>query len=155
MNQYHIIKLAANSQLMVTKKWWVNSFICMDIYPKFRLPFNEWIKKLEDNRVLEPGRQFLKEKGLYDAMPAFCRCMLVEIFHSCASAVDNLYGNKPEWSHEPVWSKSNVRNLIIFFRLKDFIKARACYLAVKRYPLVLCKIEEEHAAKMAEHLKSV
>ena len=92
MNQYHIIKLVANTQLKVTKKEWVNSFICVNMHPKFWLPF----KKLEDNRVLELGKNFLKEKGLYDAMPAFCRCMLVEIFHSCASAVDNLYGNKPE-----------------------------------------------------------
>ena len=33
-------------------------------------------------------------------------------------------------------------------------KSRACYLAVKRDPLVLCITNEEFAANMYEHLKS-
>ena len=75
--------------------------------PKFKLPFNEWIKKLEDNGFLESGKQFLKEKVVYYAMPALCRGMPMEICHDSVAAIYNLYKNKPEVSHDPVWSKSN------------------------------------------------
>ena len=79
----------------------------------------------------------------------------MESRHSFVAAVDNLYANKPEVSHEPVWSKINVWALINFRRLEDLRKSRSCCLVVKRYLWVLCKTEEEHAANIAEHLKSV
>ena len=154
MNQYHLIKLVPNAQLKVTKKDWFNSFIRVNMHLKFRLPFNEWIMKLEDNGVLESGKKFLKEKGRYDSMPAFWRFMPMESFHYFVAAVDNLYANKTEGSHDPVWSKSNVPTLIIFFRLEDLSKGRSCCLTVKRDPLLLCTTEEEHVSNMAECLKS-
>ena len=49
MNQYHLIKLVANTHLKVMKKEWFNSFSSVNMHTKFLLPFNEWIKKLEDN----------------------------------------------------------------------------------------------------------
>ena len=75
-------------------------------------------------------------------MPALWRRMSVESRYAFIAAVDNLYANKPEGSHEPVWSKSNVRTLIIFSRLEDLSKSRACYLAVNMDPLVLYTTEE-------------
>ena len=84
----------------------------------------------------------------------FWICMSVKSHHYFVAAVDNLYANKTEGSHEPVWSKSNVRNLIIFFRLEDLSKGRSCYLAFKRDLLILCTTEEEHVSNMAECLKS-
>ena len=73
-------------------------------------------------------------------MPAFWRRISVDICHVFSAAVDNLYANKHEESHDSVWSKSNVWALICFFRLESFIKARAYYLAVKRDQLVLYTI---------------
>ena len=84
------------------------------------------------------GGQFLKKKGLYDAMPAFWRRMPVKSCHDFFDAVDNRYANKPKGSHDPVWPKSNFWTLINSVCLEDLSKSRACYLAVKRYPLVLC-----------------
>ena len=60
MNQYHLIKLVVNAQLKVTKKEWINSFIRVNMHPQFWLTFGECIKKLEDNGVLESGKQFFK-----------------------------------------------------------------------------------------------
>ena len=77
----------------------------------------------------------------------------MEGFHGFVAAIDNLYANKPEVYHEPVCPKRNVRTIIIFLRLEDLSKARACYLTVKRYPLVLCTTEKGYASKMAEHFK--
>ena len=75
INQYHLIKLVANAQMKLKKKEWVKSFIHVNIHPKFWLPFNEQTRKIENNGVLELGKQFLKEKGLYYTMPAFWRHM--------------------------------------------------------------------------------
>ena len=58
MNQYHIIKLVANTQLRVTKKELVNSFIRVNMHSKFWLAFDKWIKKLKYNVFLELGKQF-------------------------------------------------------------------------------------------------
>ena len=81
--------------------------------------------------------------------------MWVESFNDFVADIENLYANKLKGNHEPVWYKIIVQNLIRFFCQEDLIKARACYLAVKRDPLILFTTEEEHATRMDEHLKPV
>ena len=48
-------------------------------------------------------------------MPAFWILMPEKNFHAFVATVENLYANKPEVSHDPVWYKSNVRTLIKFY----------------------------------------
>ena len=72
IDQWYLIAVAIRSQLKVDKQKWIDSFIKVNMHPKHRLPFDDWIKKLDQRGVLVTGEQFFeKRKSLYDAMRKF------------------------------------------------------------------------------------
>lgn len=147
MTQWHLIKIACNSQLKVSKATWINSFVKVNLHPKHRLSFGDWIAKLDEKGILESGKKFLKDDGrLFDAMPAFWRCMSIESRQEFFQVVNRLYKEEPI----AVWTAENVVNFLVkYLSLSDMDKARACYLACKQDPLVICTTEKEHAAHLA------
>jgi len=58
MSQWHLIKIAADAQAKVSSNVWINSFVRVNLHPKYRLSFEDWVKKLESKGVLASGRMF-------------------------------------------------------------------------------------------------
>ena len=148
MSQWHLIKIAANAQMKIKTSVWKNSFIRVNMHPKFRMEFNAWIHKLEEKGIMESGKLFYNnfDCGMYDAMPAFWRRMPVQSREDFVAAVDTMYRTTQEG--QSVWSPVNIRMLTKFVPLDDIAKARACYLAAKRDDKAITTTEEEYKEKL-------
>ena len=148
MSQWHLIKIAANAQMKIKTSVWKNSFIRVNMHPKFQMEFNAWIHKLEEKGIMESGKLFYNnfDCGMYDAMPAFWRRMPVQSREDFVAAVDTMYRTTQEG--QSVWSPVNIRMLTKFVPLDDIAKARACYLAAKRDDKAITTTEEEYKEKL-------
>ena len=148
MSQWHLIKIAANAQMKIKTLVWMNSFIRVNMHPKYRMEFNAWIEKLEKKGIMESGKLFYNNFncGMYDAMPAFWRRMPVQSREDFVAAVDTIYRTTEEG--QSVWSSVNIRTLTKFVPLDDIAKARACYLAAKRDDKAITTTEEEYMSKL-------
>ena len=175
MSQWHLIKIAADAQAKVSSNVWINSFVRVNLHPKYRLSFEDWVKKLESKGVLASGRMFYDDNtfGLYDAMPAFWRRMPPEIRENFVMAVDRMYDkakkgrddNEEQDEEEEgttttagaVWCTENIRKLTRYVPLEDIHKARSCYLAAKRDDKVITTTDEEYTKLLSQahkkHLK--
>ena len=152
MTQWHLIKIAADAQSKIKKTTWINSFIKVNLHPKYRLSFDDWIKKLQLNGVLSSGTQFWKDgTSYYDAMPAFWRRMGVEQREEMVYDIDTMYRLTEEGKQ--VWSHANVKQLIKFCSLDDIPKARACYLAAKRDDRIITTTEADHRETLKRTLQ--
>jgi hypothetical protein len=88
LDQWVLIQLAAHAQAKVDRDCWVQSHNSVNTNPKTRVPFNEWIKRLDKKGVLLSGEHFFKTRtSLYDAMPACWTKLSVEARHSVTTII--------------------------------------------------------------------
>jgi len=149
LSQWHLIKIAADAQVKIKKNTWINSFIKVNLHPKFRMPFVDWIKKLEADGVMASGKQFYgDETYLYDAMPAFWKRMKPDQREDLIQHIDTMLRKHHEANESP-WNKDNIQGLVKFLPLEDIAKARACYYAAKKDDRVITTTKAMHD----EHLR--
>ena len=141
MDQWILISIAINAQNLVEKETWIASFKRVNMHPKYRVPFDEWIKILDTRGFLSAERYFTKRTSLYDAMPACWKRLSVEHRHGVLSTIRNIYATTSE--NEKVWTKVNVVRLAKYVKMDDVFKLRACYFAAKRDASVIIRESEE------------
>jgi len=151
MTQWHLIKIAANAQMKVSRETWVKSFIKVNCHPKFRISFADWLDRLRDKGILQSGDSFYDDNifGLFDAMPAFWKRMPVVARQGLVDAIDNMK-EEAEDNETTVWSATNIRVLTKFVPLEDMHKTRACYLAAKEDAKVIVTTEEQYMKRMQQ-----
>ena len=59
-SQWHLIAIAIEAQNKVPKEVWVQSFIRVNMHPKFRVSFKDWLDQLKERGVLSSAK-FFKE----------------------------------------------------------------------------------------------
>jgi hypothetical protein len=88
LDHWVLIQLAAHAQAKVDRDCWVQSHNSVNTNPKTRVPFNEWIKRLDRKGVLLSGEQFFKTmSSLYVAIPACWTNLSVEAWQSVISII--------------------------------------------------------------------
>jgi len=55
IDQWFCVAVAIRSQMKVPKQRWIESFIKVNMDPKHQVTFNEWIKKLDECKLLVSG----------------------------------------------------------------------------------------------------
>jgi hypothetical protein len=69
IDQYYLIAVAIDAQKRVSKQSWIESFVKVNMHPKHRVSFDEWIETLDRRGLLVSGEKFFdKRTSLYDAM---------------------------------------------------------------------------------------
>jgi hypothetical protein len=150
LDQWVLIQLAAHAQAQVDRKCWVQSHNNVNTNPKTRIPFNEWIKKLDKKGVLLSGEQFFKTRtSLYDAMPACWTKLSVENRHSVITIIKRIYDRAEGLQQPLLWKTADVMELSKYCALDDIIKLRACYLTSKIDPSVIVGGDSSAAAPVA------
>jgi hypothetical protein len=72
IDQYYLIAIAIDAQKKVPKRSWVESFVKVNMHPKHRVPFYEWIKILDNRGLLVSGEKFFEKRTtLYDVMRTY------------------------------------------------------------------------------------
>ena len=139
MDQWYLISLAIEAQLRVPPECWIRSHIKVNTHPKHRVSFEEWMKKLDKRGLLLSGESFFQtRRSLYDAMPACWIRLSVEERHDTIRLMDGIYA-QAKADNQPVdWSKETVVALTKYVKLEEVVKLRACYLASKKDPAVIC-----------------
>jgi hypothetical protein len=137
MDQWVLIKLAANAQSKVSRDTWIGSHNNVNTNPKTRLPFADWLKKLDSKGILLSGEHFFQRKNLYDAMPAVWKKLSVEDRHSVIGIIKRVYEAAEEKNEPLLWKTSDVKELAKYVALDDIYKLRACYLTSKIDPGVI------------------
>jgi len=138
LDQWVLIQLAANAQAKVERQCWIQSHNNVNTNPKTRIPFADWIKKLDKKGVLLSGEQFfVKRTSLYDAMPACWQRLSVEDRHSVITCIKKIYDRADELQQPLLWTAGDVKDLFKYCALDDIVKLRACYLTAKIDPSVI------------------
>ena len=152
MTQWHLIKIAANAQMKVSRETWIKSFNKVNCHPTFRISFADWLDRLRDKGILQSGDTFYDDNifGLFDAMPAFWKRMPVVARQGLVDAIVDGMKEAAEDNETTVWSASNIRLLTKFVPLDDMHKARACYLAAKEDAKVIDTTEEQYMKRMQQ-----
>jgi hypothetical protein len=141
MNQWYLITCAIYAQNRIKKESWIDSFKKVNMHPQTRVPFNDWIKKLDDRGFLSADKFFEKRTSLYDAMPACWKRLTVEQRNKVMGTIREVY--KSTHVNKRVWTKQNVFNLVKFVKLDDVFKLRGCFLTANIDPSVIIRVEEE------------
>jgi hypothetical protein len=148
IDQWVLIQLAAHAQAKVDRDCWVQSHNSVNTNPKTRVPFNEWIKRLDKKGVLLSGEQFFKTRtSLYDAMPACWTKLSVEAMHSVITIIKKIYDRAEELQEPLLWKTADVMELTKYCALDDVIKLRA-YLTSKIDPSVIVGGDTSTAASV-------
>ena len=116
----------------VRPETWEKSFKRVNLHPHHRVPFNDWLKRIDE--AIQGGERFFCEgqNSLYEAMPALWKNMDVECRHRLVRVIDGFYRNT---AGDP-WNENNVKQLLQFAPLLELSKLRTCYLAAKKDPSV-------------------
>jgi len=134
MDQWHVIRCAMAAQAQVTAVSWINSFKRVNMHPKHRVSFNDWMKKLADRGILsEGGNKFYEERGsMLDAMPACWMRLSVEQRREVIDIIDRLFAQAKADGTPVIWTKEVIVELMKYVHKDDTLKLRACYLAWKK-----------------------
>ena len=136
VNQWDLILICIHAFRKVGPEAWITSFKRVNLHPDHRLPFDEWIKKIESQ--IKTGEQFfVKRNGLFDAMPACWKNLSVEDRHTICSKIDRFYKEaKDEGGGASPWKTANIYELLPYVALDDIPKIRSSYLTTKTDPSV-------------------
>jgi hypothetical protein len=132
INQKVMIGLVIRSLSQVPSKTWVESFVGVNLHPDRRIPFEEWLKKIDSK--IQIGERFFKvrNRSLFDAMPALWKQMTEIMRQMVVDTIKGFYQDPGD-----SWSRENTMKLIQFVPLGEIGKLRPCYFAAKRYPRVI------------------
>ena len=92
------------------------------------MPFHLWLKKIDGK--LGHREFFANQTSLFDAMPAVWKNLSVEDRHAVVRLIDGFYTSS-KFDNVPIWTKSNVLELVKYAPLGDIGKLRSLYLATK------------------------
>ena len=152
MDQWYLIVIAIHAQNRIKKESWIDSFKKVNMHPHTRVPFNEWIKKLDERGFLSAEKFFEKRTTLYDAMPACWKRLTIELRQSVMVTIREIYRSAP--ADEKVWTKQNVLRLAKFVKLDDVFKLRGCFLTANIDPSVIVRVEEESTSTTEEQTRN-
>ena len=95
LDQFSLISICILELKHSTPSAWINSFICVNLHPDYRLPFWDWIKKIESQIVA--GESFFKcHTSLYDILPEFWKQMTPIDRANVVTIIDGFYAsNEP------------------------------------------------------------
>jgi hypothetical protein len=141
LNQYTIVAICLSVFKKIKKEVWIESFKKVNLHPKFRMNFNDWLKKI-DSQIMTGEKFFKGRTSLYDAMPTLWRNMSV---HERLELIEMIDGFKEkETSTEGIWEKKeNILDLLKYAPLDQIPRLRACYLTAKQDPAVIHQVIEE------------
>ena len=144
LDQWTLIALAIDAQLKITKDDWIKSHKRVNAQPSTRVPFDLFIKQLDERGVLIPGEKFFdKRKSLADAMPACWTRLSAEQRHSVLSIAKNTCARAVAEEAPASWLKEDILKLARCAKLEDVYKFRACCLAAQKDPSVIVGAEED------------
>lgn len=91
LNQQYLIGILLHALQKVRRATWGKSFIKVNLHPDHRIPFVQWLRKIDSH--LETGERFFKNDsdGLYEAMPALWKNLEVKERHRLISIIDSFY----------------------------------------------------------------
>ena len=79
LNQWILIGITIEAISKVDPKVWENSFVKVNLHPDHRVPFVDWLKRIDSK--IETGERFFTKhnSSLYNAMPALWKNMKIEV----------------------------------------------------------------------------
>ena len=145
IDQWILIAIAIEAQLQVTANDWITSHKRVNTQPSTRVPFLDFIKKLDERGILLSGEKFFEKRtSLMDAMPACWQKLSVEDRREVMTIIKNVYDLAVICEDPVVWNKETVCGLAAYVKLDDVHKLRACYHVALKDPSVL--VNDEAAA---------
>jgi len=112
LDQWTLIALAVDAQLKITKDDWIKSHKRVNTQPSTRVPFDVFVKQLDERCVLIPGEKFFdKRKSLVDAMPACWTRLSAEKRHSVLSVAKNTHERAVAEEAPVSWLKEDILKL--------------------------------------------
>ncbi|KAI2510833.1 hypothetical protein MHU86_3619 [Fragilaria crotonensis] len=133
LDQWYLITIAIEALKRVQPSAWIESFIKVNLHPRFRMSFDLWLRKIDGK--LTPRKFFSNRTSLFDAMPAVWKKLSVEDRHNVVALIDGFYSSS-EFEDVPIWTKGNVLQLVKYVPIGDVGKLRSSYLAAKIDPSV-------------------
>ena len=132
MNQKIFLGIIIHALKDISPKVWEQSFIGVNLHPDHRIPFDDWVKKID--ATLQGGERFFHDnkQSMFDAMPVLWKNMTVEVRHKVVCTIDCFYRDSPE---NP-WEEANIQKLLEFVPLAEVSKLHTLYMVAKRDPSV-------------------
>jgi len=144
LDQWTLIALAVDAQLKITKDDWIKSHKRVNTQPSTRVPFDVFIKQLDERGVLIPREKFFdKRKSLVDATPACWTRLSAEQRHSVLSVAKNTHERAVAEEAPASWLKEDTLKPARCTKLEDVCKFRACCLAAQKDPSVIVGVQED------------
>jgi predicted GTPase len=92
INQWMLVAIAMDAQNKVMKEDWISSHNQVNTKPSTHVPFNKWIKILDEHSILVLGEKFFEKRmSLFDAMPACWVNLSVEDHHAVMLIIKGAY----------------------------------------------------------------
>jgi hypothetical protein len=133
LDQWYLITIAIDALKCVKATAWIESFTKENLHPRSPMPFPLWLKKIDGK--LGHREFFANRTSLFDAMPAVWKNLSVKDRHAVVRLIDGIY-TSIKFDNVPIWTKSNILELVKYAPLGDIGKLRSSYLATKIYPSV-------------------
>ena len=96
--------------------------------PKNRIPFQEWIKVLNNRKILTSENFFDKRKLLYDAIPACWKNLSVFNRRAITDILDDIYNSTQ--TEKSLWTSANILKLTKYIKLDEVFKLCSCFKTV-------------------------
>ena len=141
IDQWILISIAINAQNSIPKEVWIESFKKVNMHPKTRVPFQEWIKVLDNKGILSSEKYFEKRDSLYDAMPACWKKLSIFDRRVIIGILDDIYNSKQ--AGKPLFTSTDILKLTKYVKLNEVFKLRACYKTAKVDESVITRVTEE------------
>jgi len=125
---------------------WVKSFKKVNLHPKFRVDYENWMQRIHPHIVTGEAAYTRKNTtSLYDAMPALWKNLTVANRHAVLSNIDEAIATAE--GGNPWVDKMHLINMSRFVDLKNVPKLRICHQVAKHDPSVIigARIALEHS----------
>ena len=134
IDQWKLIGILIVAMNNLKEDVWIKSFKKVNLHPKYRVGYNEWLNKIKSHIVTgETAYTRANTTSMYDAMPAMWKNFTPETRNRILSIINTATLNEPN----PWVNKSFLLRLSQFVKIDDVAKLRICHQVAKQDPSVI------------------
>ena len=130
VSQFELIFIANSAMNKVRAKDWQQSFKRVNLRPSRRVPFKEYITKVQS--VVAAGDFYFHERhGMFDSMPACWKSLTEVQRRELAALLRSFYEEARRDSIRAAWSYENFQKVMMlgFVKCEDVHKFRSAFMA--------------------------
>ena len=135
IDQWQLCAILCIALKNLPQKIWVNSFKKVNLHPDHRVPFKEWIQRI-DSHIATGNKVYTRTNKdcIYDTMPGFWKAMKFEEMQKVLQHINSLTNEVGE----KLWAeKTHLLSLSEFVPLQQVPKLRIFHQSAKVHPDVI------------------